>query len=359
MPNYKGRRPGTRRITIFHKGKQHEWIVTGTKAEGDAFEARQRVKLEANQHTSRVPPTFGKLCSEKYIPFAEGHLAESTWRAKSNIVVHLVRFFGEKKTTEIETGDIDAYRAFRREESVRGIAADSMNTEIRTLIYILAWAKHRGYPVSIPHVDYEKGIDGRVRIWTPQEVQRLLAMARAHDPRLEPVIVFLVNTGCRKGEAIAAEWSWMDFSGKGMIRIPATEFWSPKSGRAREVPMADAVRALLSGERRSERWCFPNRDNGRFAFFPDARLKTLQTKAGLTGGPHTLRHTYASVFLQQQPDLFLLSQVLGHTHESITAIYSHLLPEHLERARNAVNLSLPPTLASSLGGSPREAKKPA
>jgi hypothetical protein len=35
-------------------------------------------------------------------------------------------------------------------------------------------------------------------------------------------------------------------------------------------------------------------------------------------------------------------QVLGHSHQRVTELYAHLLPGHLDRARNAVNLG--PTL---------------
>jgi hypothetical protein len=34
--------------------------------------------------------------------------------------------------------------------------------------------------------------------------------------------------------------------------------------------------------------------------------------------------------------------LLGHSHQRVTELYAHLLPGHLARARNAVNLS--PTL---------------
>jgi hypothetical protein len=37
--------------------------------------------------------------------------------------------------------------------------------------------------------------------------------------------------------------------------------------------------------------------------------------------------------------MFLLAQVLGHSHQRVTALYSHLLPGHLLRARDAVNMA--------------------
>lgn len=60
---------------------------------------------------------------------------------------------------------------------------------------------------------------------------------------------------------------------------------------------------------------------------------------GLKGGPYTLRHTFASNFLQRQPDMFLLAKLMGHDHTRVTEMYSHLLPDHLAAARNVVNFA--------------------
>jgi integrase len=73
----------------------------------------------------------------------------------------------------------------------------------------------------------------------------------------------------------------------------------------------------------------------------------------LRGGPHTCRHTYASHFLQAVPDLHQLAGILGHSQTRVTELYTHLLPGHLDRARNAVNLSATrKALAQTLAGTP-------
>lgn len=330
---------------MWAKGKPHERTIRGTKREGDLFEARFRVQLEATNHDVRSVLRFGQLCTDKYSPYAQANLARSTWRARSYVIETLCLFFGKKKLTEIVMGDIEAFKAERREAKV---GPATINGELRAFLTVLHWAKKQGYPVTIPPVRYLREPKGRVRIWTREEVARLMAAARARHPQVLRLIVFLLNTGCRKGEAIAAEWSWLDFE-RGIIRIPASKEWAPKSGRAREVPMSDACRAVLElpdEERLSDRWVFPNRDGVRFEFFPDAIFKELQTKAGITGGAHTLRHCYASEFLANGGTMFDLSQILGHTHERISAVYSHLLPGHLERARNVVNIA-PPTMGAA------------
>jgi integrase len=84
---------------------------------------------------------------------------------------------------------------------------------------------------------------------------------------------------------------------------------------------------------------FPSTLGERYAAFPREAFLRVTAAAKLKGGPHTTRHTFASHFLLAVPDLFLLAQVLGHSHQRTTELYSHLLPGHLERARNAVNFS--------------------
>ncbi len=134
---------------------------------------------------------------------------------------------------------------------------------------------------------------------------------------------------------------------RGMVRIPSNEFWQPKNGMPREVPISDSLRAVLSAPRRHERWVFPSRHGDRYAEFPKDLFAKIRTAAKLVGGPHTLRHSFASLFLARQPDMLLLSRILGHSTTKVTAIYSHCLPDHLARARNAVDIEVP---GENLGG---------
>lgn len=352
MPNYPGKRPGTRRIVVWSKGKANERTVVGTKTEGDLFESRFRIELEANVHDTRTAPSLQQICTEKYAPFARANLSKSTCRSRLHVLVNLCAFLGQRKLTAFTMADTEAYKASRLSKTV---GPATVNGELRAFLTVLKWAKEQGYPVTIPPIRYLRVPTGRVRIWTHAEVKKLMAVARVKHPEILRIIIFLLNTGCRKGEVIAAEWSWMDFR-KGIIRIPASKEWSPKSGKARDVPMSDACRAVLQipeSERRSERWVFPNRDGVRFEFFPDAIVKELQTKAGLTGGIHTTRHCFASFFLEKGGSMHELAEILGHSHLRTTAIYSHLLPGHLEKSRNMVNIGPPPTMDPTLSKLPK------
>ena len=155
------------------------------------------------------------------------------------------------------------------------------------------------------------------------------------------IVVFLTNTGCRRGEALALTWDCVDLTNR-MIRIEPSEEWQPKSGRAREVPLSDELHDLLKGLPRRSRYVFPVPDSeDRYLSWPKRKFDRAGEAAKLKGGPHTLRHTFASHFLKQVPDLFLLARVLGHSDTRVTKLYSHLVPEHLARARNAVRFGAP------------------
>ena len=337
MPNYKGKRPGTRRIVLWTKGARREWVVQGTKADGDRFEAQRRLELrvEAGPAERRVAATFFELC-EEYAVHAEAHLKASTWRVRTYQIDALTTHVGAVRVTEFGPGNVEAFKLARLRDKVM---ASSVNNELRVLKTVLGWGRDMGH--QIPLFNWkrlpERG-NPRARAFTAPELERLWASCRSEAPTLLPLLLFLVNTGCRKGEGIAAEWSWIDFDAA-MIRIPSNAAWQPKNGKPREVPMSDSVRAILTGKRKDKRWVFPSFFGGALTEFPKDLWRRVTKHAKLTGGPHQLRHTFASHFLQQVPDLFLLAQVLGHSHHRVTELYAHLLPGHLDRARNAVNLA--------------------
>ena len=338
MPIYPGRKPQVWRVIVTANGRNFEESFHGTRAEALEHEAHMRLAIGAHgrQTPARIAPLFSTFCVDEYAPYARAHLGAATWtKVRRYQVATLAEFFGAYRLTEFSTALVDAYKAHRR----RTVRPSSVNNELRVLATMLRWARDdRDLPVATFKIR-KLPVSGerRVHAWTAAEVGALYAAARATDPGLLPMIVFLLNTGCRKGEAIAAERTWVD-PGARMLRIPVTEFWRPKSGKPREVPIGDALAPLLRAAT-GARWLFPNANGERFVEFPNKRFAAIVRAAALTGGPHTCRHTYASHFLRAVPDLFELARVLGHSHVRITELYTHLLPGHLDRARNAVNLA--------------------
>lgn len=340
MPIYPGRRAGTWRVVVWAHRKSHEEIFEGTRDAALDHEARMRLALRASSPSPPMAaPSFSSFCVAEYEPHAEQHLGANTWhRTRVYVVASLSRFFGETRLSDFTTELVDEFKTDR----LKSIKPGCVNNELKALATILRWAKEeRGQRVADFKIRLLPGTGvKRVSFWTEPEVRKILAVAERVDPALYPVLLFLLNTGCRKGESIAAEWSWVDARAR-LLRIPVTEYWRPKSARPREVPIGDVLWAALRSMPRRTRWLFPTYLGDHFSRFPDERLRIVLKAAGLRGSPHWARHTYASHFLQTLPDLFLLAEILGHSHTRVTELYSHLLPEHLARARNAVNLGGP------------------
>ena len=380
---------GRWRVTIWWKGVRKEWIVRGTKKDAKAYEARKRVELEkGNALEWRTVPTFFDFCVHKYKPHAQLHLKPTTWAVRQFQIATLMQFFGGYKLTDIALELIERFKLVRRTKKDRAIAAvaagemtaseaavaagvqpATVNGELMRLTTILNYSRDLGVPCSklkIKKLRVRRR--RRVRFWTTVEVQRLFAATKEISAELLPLLFVMVHTGIRKGEALHLCWEHVDFE-RGLLLIwpldddegdedrsddrDDDEAWSPKHDRAREVPFGAAVEEVLRSQKSkglSSMWVFPTRrthrngkersPRGAYAYWPKLTFSRIVEKAGLKGGPHTLRHTFASHFLQSQPDLFLLAGVLGHSSTKTTQIYAHLMPNHLARARDAVAIPL-------------------
>lgn len=339
MPVYPAKTKGKWRVTIYALGKQSEWTVTGTKNDAKRFEAEKRIALDLARPSIRASPSFTTFCKTVYAPHAVVHLRGSTWnKVRVYQLKTLCDRLGALRLTAISAEEVDKYKRDRIKD---GVAASSINNELRVLATVLRFAIEQGYPSAVPKwKKLPQRRSDRVRAWTAEQVTELLKAARKTTPEIAPLLFFIANTGVRKGEAIAAEWSWVNLK-RGLIEIPVNEAWQPKNGKPREVPLSTPLAAALSGERVHKRWVHVAAHGDRYAQFPEELWRRARDAAKLSGGPHQLRHSFASLFLQKVPDLFLLAQILGHSTARVTELYAHLLPGYLARGKDAVSFDMP------------------
>ena len=167
------------------------------------------------------------------------------------------------------------------------------------------------------------------------EVDALLAAAAARPGRPGLLAVaaleLLYATGLRVSELLSLPRAALA-SGGDMLAIRG------KGGRERLVPLGGPARlaaaAMAAGSK--SKWLFPGRDAARpmtrqgFALL----LKPVALAAGLDPArvsPHVLRHSFASHMLARGADLRSLQALLGHADIATTQIYTHVLPERLQR----------------------------
>lgn len=338
MPVYK--KGEKYRIVVWHGGIRHDFILSGTKKEADTFEANKRLELNALDPSTagRLAPTFAAFSVGAYEKHAERHLKTRTWKNRKYQLEILCDHIGALKVSDISTGDVERFKNARLDAKIR---ASTINDDLKVLRAVLSYARDLGIPVGSPKIKNvpTHGVTRRVQCWTKIQVGKLYKAVREKSPEILGLVVFLLNTGCRKGEALALDWAAVDTKRR-IVRIVPSEEWQPKNGEARELTISDALLPFLLAKKRTGP-VFLNRRKKRYSMWPQRAFDRAREAAGLTGGPHTTRHTFATHFLASCPDLFLLAKLLGHGHAYVTELYSHLLPDHLRRARNVVNFAVP------------------
>jgi len=192
------------------------------------------------------------------------------------------------------------------------------------------------------------------------EVNRLLECI-AHEPlKWRALIMFMLDSGCRRGEAVGLKWSDIDFDTGAVVICRNAQYTAgkgvytttPKSGKARTIYVNPPVLAVLK-EWRTEQaklllaqglsssgFCFTH-ENGKLMNpqAPTAYLYRFGEKHGFPDiHPHMLRHTMASISIANGADMVSVSKKLGHAQVSITLdVYSHESEEAKRKASSILN----------------------
>lgn len=118
-----------------------------------------------------------------------------------------------------------------------------------------------------------------------------------------------------------------------------------KGGKERLVPLSGPALAMLAEylpmrehawPERSSSYLFPSRSKQGYVTRQRVGqwLKALCISAGVDPekvSPHALRHSFATDMLGGGADLRVIQTLLGHSDISTTQIYTHVVPEHLQR----------------------------
>lgn len=211
----------------------------------------------------------------------------------------------------------------------RGNSNATINRKMAALSKLLRKATKMGNIHSLPEFRRQKEGAGRIRFLDFEEEDRLFSAIRVRSEDAYRLCIFLVDTGCRLGEAIGLIWN--------DIQEHRVTFWITKSGRSRTVPLTErAMQAIVlpppadPGHRRPR---------GPFAMLDQARFRAIWNEAKLEVGlgyddqvvPHVLRHTCASRLVQGGIDIRRVQMWLGHQTLQMTMRYAHLATTDLDR----------------------------
>lgn len=168
----------------------------------------------------------------------------------------------------------------------------------------------------------------RLRYLTEDEIQRLLASC---DSRIYPIVLTALLTGMRKEEILSLKWDNIDLK-NGYIHVEKT-----KNGERRDIPinatLLKTLREIYINRRIDTQYVFVNPETGTRYYDIKRAFRTALKKAKIEDFHfHDLRHTFASHLVMKGVDLTTVKELLGHKEIRMTLRYSHLAPEHKNRA---------------------------
>ena len=204
----------------------------------------------------------------------------------------------------------------------RGNSNATINRKMAALSKLLRKAEKMGDIRSLPEFRRQREKAGRIRILDADEEARLFAAIRARSEDAWRLSVFLVDAGCRLGEALGLMWQ--------DIADDRATFWITKSGRSRTVPLTARARNAIEAPKNGGSGPFANLTQPGFrAVWNDAKAEI-----GLSGDtqvvPHILRHTCASRLVRGGIDIRRVQMWLGHRTLSMTMRYAHLATSDLD-----------------------------
>jgi len=173
-----------------------------------------------------------------------------------------------------------------------------------------------------------KNNNKRLRYLTKEEIHRLLSFC---DDHLYPIVFTALNTGMRKSEILSLKWSNIDLE-NGYIYVEDS-----KSGESRTIPMnrmlLEMFRRMFKERKKDVDFVFVNPKTGdRYRNIKTAFNSALKKAQIKNFHFHDLRHTFASHLVMAGVDLTTVKELLGHRDIKMTLRYSHLAPEHKQKA---------------------------
>jgi integrase len=293
--------------------------LTEAKLELGRLRAEKTAERPRSKDSTLTLATFGREFMEDY-----SKPNKRSWKRDALSLKSLVSFFGEKEIGKIWPQEIERFKARRSSE----VSPGTVNRELACLKTMFNKAVEWGWLEKSPaaHVHKLKEPPPRDRILTAEETARLLDAA---GPRLRPLIVLLLGTGMRRGEALALRWGDVRFEDR-LIHIADS-----KSGKSRNIPLSSPVREVLADLPQTSLFVFNGVKDVKTAW------KTARREAGLDNVRlHDLRHTAASRMIAAGVDIVTVSKILGHSTITMTLRYCHSTPENLQRAVNTLGEAL-------------------
>ena len=306
-----------------------------------SFLRRPKRDSEAN-NTKSSSTTLNSFFDDHYYPHAQA-TKRLAYHDDSVYRTHLREKLGAYPLEELTNSVLDIWV---RDQVTAGYKRSTINKHIHLVNRMLNLARRWGHitTYSQNQQNIKKLTEGDYtqRFLSVSEAADLLAACKKHsNPFLFFFVQLLLLTGARKGEARLMRWRDIDFDSR-VWTVPRS-----KNGRSRRIMLSSAALKVLDATNtQAERLgldtdpaCYvftnPQTQTAYHSFY--ASWFVARDEAGLTKlRIHDLRHTYASMLINNGVSLYEVQTLLGHSSIQMTQRYAHLEPNSLHERTEVV-----------------------
>ena len=342
------------------KRKQKWFTVKGNKKEAERFLAKKITDLEENTYVSETNDTFGQYLEQWLDDYVKDNLRPRTAESYEQLARnHIIPILGKIKLQKLLPNHLSKFYTDRlRNGRMDGNGGLSPRT-VRYLHSIIREALNHAVKLQIVNrnvaeaVNPPKNKTSQFHAWTHEEARKFLDSVK--DERLYALYVLALTTGMRRGELLGLCWKDIAFD-KRILQVRRALvranheliLQEPKTAKGRRsIPISEMACAALKARLKEQElekkltdyqeqgFVFTNESGGPLD--PHALTKQFKRYSKKAGLPeirfHDLRHTHASLLLEQGIHPKAVSERLGHSQISITLdTYTHVIPSLQEQA---------------------------
>lgn len=310
-------------------GKRIQRVAGNTKKQAEKI----LTQLEANKYDSKFGIKSFNQCnteelSELFIKLKEGEVRPTSLRKYK----HHLKFWIIKHSQKFMPLSIIEIETCLQDLKSQDLSNATINSYLTTLKQLYNYAEKRKFlrdNTASQVRRLKKKPRKPPRYFTEEELEKILS----YDTPYRDAFIILLYTGMRRNELRFLEWTDISFENK-TIQIKNKEGFVTKTGQNRIIPMHSKVEKILWDQKQSSGYIFeystgnPHHRNK----WNDSLRRILKKENIPNASIHTFRHTFATRFLQSGGSIKELQEILGHASVETTMIYSHLVPEHLQKS---------------------------
>ena len=290
-------------------------------------------KQERDDFKNRI--CFGEFIDKHYLPHARSY-KRSIDSDESKFKHYLTPKFGHVPLLDITTQHIQSYHNHIKAQ----LSPATANRHLSLLHRIFNLAMQWGYLEKNVCTGIHKFQENNKhqRFLNNEEIRNLFYAADGdQNTYVAAYVKILLLTGVRRSEGLGMKWDHLQLDGpKPMWYVPHT-----KSGKSRYVilnPMAVEILKALP-KVYGNPYVFVGKVEGQPIINPIKAFKRMLDKIGIESSfrLHDLRHTYASLIINNGGTLYDVQSALAHANSSISERYAHLSEEN--RLRTSYTIS--------------------